>query len=1047
MYDKLREHRGAVAVFLVIVLVPMITCASLFVEVARVKLAQSLVSSAGDLALNTYMTNYDFDLNDYYGMLASAQDMSDVSAAIDDYLKACLVSQGVDTTYLNSYVNSIKGMFSDDSDISDYLQITIAENSCSVTPTTNGALNNAALVKTQIVDFMKYRSPINAASSLLESLAQIGNETKNLPDQTACAEKQQEFYETEEDLMKTAKKAYDQIVQYEDLKITKTYVENLLDSIKKYPEDYKNIYRKYVYDLAGTDNITQFSKQTIYTTYTSKSVVPYSESKHASWGTTKNLVISVADAMQSYLQAKKNLQSVVNLYSYNKNSTYVTRYYLNVIKELNKNNQYSKYVSAANSLTKKMAQLTNAYENMEEVTDRNINLKSRTGVNTYGDKSIDNHYDSLLKQYNSIKSDFTNTQSAYNVLGNRLTSCYNTISNNSSNVPNTNEEPKGGINRSPADSMVSDIYNAIKGYKDKIKEGEKQITDAVGTLEKLKKLISTYKTDYSEWKTATYKPSLEKNAYAEKAKEDITQREQNPDIMKNLTQENVQALINRLNNIKSALGTMKSCLDGFKFKGKKIADIKNLKDFESASGVNWQDIGITKTEINSYINSNYSFSQTDSNLGITNNNNPALDVNTPAVYTWMKNNLDKPDESKKTKKEAEDQYDSLKKSKDDKMGGEETDVQLGANKEDISKQKNLPSKNAATSTIKTEKSSDISKLTTFITELFGNLGETISNAGTTVRDNLYTVDYIMSMFSYDTYESEGMFEMWHKDHPNDAITSTIDFKSGYTEKWKKPAQTDHFHKSLTNHMIDDSTCFSYGNEVEYILYGGTNAKNKATAYGTIYMIRLALDIGPVFSKYFSHTAVNTLATTISAATSGIIPVPVVKFAICLGLSAAEAATDLSYIKKGLGVKLIKTRDDLFMSFENESMSAGKNDGALGVGGLFFQYSDYLQILMFVSLLNSDKANAIYLRTADVIQVNMNKLTKPKGGYLMSKAQIYYTLNVDITVKPLLLPVPMIDNHLSASGSDNNASTKSSEGYKKFEKAKWNTFSYVVTRGY
>ena len=60
-----RKKDGAVTVFLTIILVPIIVISCLFVDASRIRLAQSVVSSAGDLTLNTVLTQYDPILNDY----------------------------------------------------------------------------------------------------------------------------------------------------------------------------------------------------------------------------------------------------------------------------------------------------------------------------------------------------------------------------------------------------------------------------------------------------------------------------------------------------------------------------------------------------------------------------------------------------------------------------------------------------------------------------------------------------------------------------------------------------------------------------------------------------------------------------------------------------------------------------------------------------------------------------------------------------------------------------------------------------------------------
>ena len=53
------KTKGVVSVFLVIILVPMMVISALFVDASRVQLAGSVATSAGDLALNTALTDYD----------------------------------------------------------------------------------------------------------------------------------------------------------------------------------------------------------------------------------------------------------------------------------------------------------------------------------------------------------------------------------------------------------------------------------------------------------------------------------------------------------------------------------------------------------------------------------------------------------------------------------------------------------------------------------------------------------------------------------------------------------------------------------------------------------------------------------------------------------------------------------------------------------------------------------------------------------------------------------------------------------------------------
>ena len=92
------KNNGAVSIFLTIILVPVLVVCCLFVDTSRAKLASSVVSSAGDLTLNTALTQYDATLNDYYGLMASSQNVDEFLATANDYFTACITSQGVDAS-------------------------------------------------------------------------------------------------------------------------------------------------------------------------------------------------------------------------------------------------------------------------------------------------------------------------------------------------------------------------------------------------------------------------------------------------------------------------------------------------------------------------------------------------------------------------------------------------------------------------------------------------------------------------------------------------------------------------------------------------------------------------------------------------------------------------------------------------------------------------------------------------------------------------------------------------------------------------------------
>ena len=63
--------------------------------------------------------------------------------------------------------------------------------------------------------------------------------------------------------------------------------------------------------------------------------------------------------------------------------------------------------------------------------------------------------------------------------------------------------------------------------------------------------------------------------------------------------------------------------------------------------------------------------------------------------------------------------------------------------------------------------------------------------------------------------------------------------------------------------MDKDNNISYGNEVEYILYGGTNDKNHSKIDTSLFFIRYALNLGPILQEYWNDSNVNNIASGIA----------------------------------------------------------------------------------------------------------------------------------------------------------------------------------------
>ena len=237
------KNNGAVTIFLILILVPVLALSGIFVEISRVELAKPLITSSADLALNTALTNYDSKLKDYYGLMGSAQKTSDTLDVAQEYFKNCINSQIVDEDYLDqcwekvsTVVNNGAKLIGRDSiitteaeTISNLLLLEIPE--LTVKGVDNANLSNPVFLKSQIVEFMKYRAPVEIVTGLFEELKNNADALENLEKDKKLQEYEQQTYEAENELLQRLYDIYVEIDSYKnDQKIERvTKAKNLED--------------------------------------------------------------------------------------------------------------------------------------------------------------------------------------------------------------------------------------------------------------------------------------------------------------------------------------------------------------------------------------------------------------------------------------------------------------------------------------------------------------------------------------------------------------------------------------------------------------------------------------------------------------------------------------------------------------------------------------------------------------------------------------------------------------------------------------------------
>lgn len=153
----MRKHnRGAVTVFVTLLLIPAILVSGTGVDLSRVYAARSMTRDANQLAANALLTNYDTLLQDLYGLYAVVGDDDDLTAMVDLYVKASLFGEDVTAAQLGEF-----RLFS-------------GQESVSTEVSGSDPLSTVKILRHQIEEYSKYRVPVAIVSDILDRLENSG---------------------------------------------------------------------------------------------------------------------------------------------------------------------------------------------------------------------------------------------------------------------------------------------------------------------------------------------------------------------------------------------------------------------------------------------------------------------------------------------------------------------------------------------------------------------------------------------------------------------------------------------------------------------------------------------------------------------------------------------------------------------------------------------------------------------------------------------------------------------------------------------------------
>lgn len=460
-----RRIQGSITVLMVIIMLPMMTMSAIIVDASRTNMARSMVSSAGDLAMNTALANYDTIVKDVYGLFAMSQGQSDeeLAKSLKDYFSKTLVSYGVvNTAEADEYVDYLMGDFkaliagTKDKKASNFIDMSV--NEFTVKKIDDSSLANPEILRSQIVDYMKYRAPVNFGMSFLDSVKAF----KNVEKQTEVTKAQVEAQQSTQDVNQACATAMKLIREHDKLidsintdsgaeavkgKVSKS--DGNLVKIKEYDEQVG----KYNSSWSG-DNYQKANQLAMIFLLNSPKV--------------DSLYLSKLDAGHSQFFIKNGGNGLI----YNKSGISIS---VSTASDYNgAKKQLTDQIAKLNNASGKEKKTANSYVNASFLDHKNISesgdnykiINETNAINTFIE------YEKFLTDTGTLKySDVKSTLENIYTLG-KYYDNYNTLAGKAvSSAKKEMDTANGKV--SSAKSNATKYYNNIKSYVDGINDANK----------------------------------------------------------------------------------------------------------------------------------------------------------------------------------------------------------------------------------------------------------------------------------------------------------------------------------------------------------------------------------------------------------------------------------------------------------------------------------------------------------------------------------------------------------------------------------------------
>ena len=201
------NKRGSVTVFLSLIMAGVLLFTVIMVDASKIIGARSMVAGAGDMSLNAGLTYYNSVLQDTYGIFAISKDEKELEKNLQVYFEATLKANGLGDNGLASQL--ARQIVHGGNDVSELMDL--QAESFTVKKVDGSALTETEVLRSQILEYCKYRAPVVIGYGFLEKL----NIFKTLPKQQEALKKKAAYEKELSAIEKLCKEIFENAQKYE----------------------------------------------------------------------------------------------------------------------------------------------------------------------------------------------------------------------------------------------------------------------------------------------------------------------------------------------------------------------------------------------------------------------------------------------------------------------------------------------------------------------------------------------------------------------------------------------------------------------------------------------------------------------------------------------------------------------------------------------------------------------------------------------------------------------------------------------------------------